>query len=190
MVYLPVKFWHRSVYFPWRYSTHNPDTCFITHYGVCIFPGTFLCYKRSIRVRETQSHAIQRQTSDWHYLYECGKLGNVINIQTQRRKKRLCPPQSCVIQRQTSEVGALQYETIYELTEQRIKQWQGVDVGSVLYSTQGTVLDSTRGNLDTLQGVSKTGKDNRELTALRVVSYVVMECVLCNRSAEVCSFRD
>ena len=50
------------------------------------------------------------------------------------------------------------------------------------YSTQYTVLDSTRGNLDTLQGISKTGKDNKELTALRVVLYVVTERVLCNRS--------
>jgi len=36
----------------------------------------------------------------------------------------------------------------------------------VPYSTQDTVLDSTRGNLDTLQGISKTGKDNKELTAV------------------------
>jgi len=57
----------------------------------------------------------------------------------------------------------------------------------VPYSTQDTVLDSTRGNLDTLQGISKTGKDNKELTTLQMVSYVVMEHVLCNR---VCSSRD
>ena len=35
------------------------------------------------------------------------------------QKQRLYPPQSHTIQRQTSEVGALQYETIYELAEQK-----------------------------------------------------------------------
>ena len=35
------------------------------------------------------------------------------------QKQRLYPPQSCAIQQQTSEVGALQYETIYELAEQK-----------------------------------------------------------------------
>jgi len=41
VVYLPVKFRHKSVYFPRRYSTRNPDTRFISHYGVRIFSGTF-----------------------------------------------------------------------------------------------------------------------------------------------------
>jgi len=116
------------------------------------------------------------------------KLGNTMSIRTYNtQRKGLCPPQSCAIQRQTSEVGALQYWTKYELIEQRMRQWQGADVGSAPFSTQDTVLDSTRGNLDTLQGISKTGKDNKELTVLRMVSYVVTEHVLCNR---VCNSRD
>ena len=84
-----------------------------------------------------------------------------------------------------SEVGALQYETIYELIEQSVRQPQEADVGSALYHTWNTVLDSTKKNsLDTLQGISKTGKDNKEQTTFRVVSYVVTERVLCNRSAD------
>ena len=44
MVYLPVKFWCKSVHFPWRYSPWNPDVHLIGHYGVCICSGSFLCY--------------------------------------------------------------------------------------------------------------------------------------------------
>ena len=44
MVYLPVKFRRGSVYFPRRYSPRNPDVCLISHYGVRIFSGSFLCY--------------------------------------------------------------------------------------------------------------------------------------------------
>ena len=44
MVYLPVKFRRGSVYFPRRYSPRNPDVCLISHYGVCIFSGSFLRY--------------------------------------------------------------------------------------------------------------------------------------------------
>jgi len=59
--------------------------------------------KRSIQVRE--------------------KLGNTMSIQTYNtQRKGLCPPQLRAIQRQTSEVGALQYQTKYELIEQRMRQ--------------------------------------------------------------------
>ena len=44
MVYLPVKFRCGSVHFPRRYSPHNPDVRLISHYGVCILSGSFLCY--------------------------------------------------------------------------------------------------------------------------------------------------
>jgi len=64
------------------------------------------------------------------------KLGNTMSIRTYNtQRKGLCPPQSCAIQRQTSEVGALQYETIYELIEQSVRQPQEADVGSALYHT-------------------------------------------------------
>jgi len=44
VVYLPVKFRRGSVHFPWRYSPRNPDVHLISHYGVRIFSGSFLCY--------------------------------------------------------------------------------------------------------------------------------------------------
>ena len=44
MVYLPVKFRRGSIHFPWRYSPRNPDVRLISHYGVRIFSGSFLCY--------------------------------------------------------------------------------------------------------------------------------------------------
>jgi len=44
MVYLPVKFQHGSVHFPWRYSPRNPDVRLVSHYGVHIFSGSFLRY--------------------------------------------------------------------------------------------------------------------------------------------------
>ena len=44
MFYLPVKFQHKFVHFPWRYSPCNPDVRLISHYGVHIFSGSFLHY--------------------------------------------------------------------------------------------------------------------------------------------------
>jgi len=44
VVYLPVKFRCGSIHFPWRYSPCNPDVHLISHYGVCIFSGSFLHY--------------------------------------------------------------------------------------------------------------------------------------------------
>ena len=44
MVYLPVKFRRGSVHFPRRYSPCNPDIRLVSHYGVHIFSGSFLCY--------------------------------------------------------------------------------------------------------------------------------------------------
>jgi len=44
VVYLSVKFRRGSVYFPRRYSPRNPDIHLISHYGVHIFSGSFLCY--------------------------------------------------------------------------------------------------------------------------------------------------
>jgi len=44
MVYLPVKFRRGSIHFPQRYSPCNPDIRLISHYGVCIFSGSFLHY--------------------------------------------------------------------------------------------------------------------------------------------------
>jgi len=97
------------------------------------------------------------QHSDIKDLYKCGKssvardtatnvcvlpiqvrekLGNTMSVRTYNmQRKGLCPPQSRAIQRQTSEVGALQYKTIYELIEQSVRQPQEADVGSALYHT-------------------------------------------------------
>jgi len=40
----PVKFRHKFVHFPRRYSPRNPDVHLIGHYGVRIFSGSFLHY--------------------------------------------------------------------------------------------------------------------------------------------------